>query len=91
MAPVIAAALGDQVFCYFGLTEQIHTDQGAQFESQLMKQLCQLWHVDKTHTTPYHPQANGMVERGNRGLGDALRASCCIDGKKSGTDCCPKS
>ena len=73
-APVVATALDDQVFCYFGLPEQIHTDQGAQFESQLMKELCQLWHVDKTHTTLYHPQANGMVERGNRGLGDALRA-----------------
>ena len=33
-----------------------------------------MWHVDKTHTTPYHPQANEMVERGNRGLEDALRA-----------------
>ena len=51
----------------------MHTDQGAQFESQLMSELCQLWNVAKTHTTPYHPQANGMVERNNRGLGDSLR------------------
>ena len=57
-----------------GLPEQIHTDQGAQFESQLMTELCQLWEVDKTRTTPYHPQANGMVERNNKGLGDSLRA-----------------
>ena len=26
----------------------------------------------KSHTTPYHPQANGVVERGNRDLGDML-------------------
>ena len=73
-APVVAATLDERVFCYMGLPEQIHTDQGAQFESQLMTELCQLWGVDKTRTTPYHPQANGMVERNNKGLGDSLRA-----------------
>lgn len=35
-APVVAWALDEKVFCYMGLPEQIHTDQGAQFESQLM-------------------------------------------------------
>ena len=28
----------------------------------------------KSHTTPYHPQANGVVERGNRDLGDKLHS-----------------
>ena len=41
-APVVAAVLDERVFCYMGLPEQIHTDQGAQFESQLMTELCQL-------------------------------------------------
>ena len=39
-----------------------------------MTELCQLWGVDKTRTTLYHPQVNGMVERNNKGLGDSLRA-----------------
>lgn len=39
-----------------------------------MKELCKAWDVDKSHTTPYHPQANGVVERGNRVIGDSLRA-----------------
>ena len=39
-----------------------------------MEQLCRMWGVSKSHTTPYHPQANGMVERNNRNLGDSLRA-----------------
>ena len=73
-APVVATALDEKIFCYMGLPEQIHTDQGAQFESSLMAELCQLWGVEKTRTTPYHPQANGMVERNNRLLGDSLRA-----------------
>ena len=73
-APTVATTLDERVFCYLGLPEQIHTDQGAQFESQLMKELCQLWGVERTHTTPYHPQGNGVVERNNRQLGDSLRA-----------------
>ena len=39
-----------------------------------MAELRTLWRVNQTHTTPYHPQSNGVVERGNRVLGDALRA-----------------
>jgi len=31
--PTVAQALDQQVFCYFGLPEQMHTDQGAQFQS----------------------------------------------------------
>ena len=73
-APVVAATLNKRVFCYMGLPEQIHTDHEAQFKSQLITELCQLWGVNKTRTTLYHPQANGMVERNNKGLGDSLQA-----------------
>ena len=41
-APVVATARDERVFCYLGLPEQIHTDQGAQFESLLMAEFCQL-------------------------------------------------
>ena len=40
-APVVASTLDERVFCYLGLPEQLHTDQGAQFESQLLAELCQ--------------------------------------------------
>ena len=72
-AQVVAEALESRVFCYFGIPERIHSDQGAQFESKLFGELCALWGTEKSRTTPYHPQANGVVERGNRDLGDALR------------------
>lgn len=62
------------MFCYFGLPEQIHSDLGRQFQSQLVSELCALWQVQQTHTTPYHPQVNGVVECNNNMLGDALRA-----------------
>ena len=39
-----------------------------------MTESSKLWGVAKTRTTPYHPHANGMMERNNKDLGDSLRA-----------------
>ena len=72
--PTVATALDEQIFCYFGLPEQLHSDLGKQFQSRLMAELCSLWRVDQTHTTLYHPQANRVVGRSNRVLRDELRA-----------------
>jgi len=58
-APTVARVLDQHAFCYFGLPEQIHLDQGTQFQSQLMSNLCHLWGVNQTCTTRYHPQGNG--------------------------------
>ena len=52
----------------------IHTDQGREFESRLFRYLCDVLGVDKTRTTPYHPQSDGMVERQNRTIQQMLSA-----------------
>ena len=39
-----------------------------EFESKLFTEMCSLLGIRKTHTTPYHPQSDGMVERFNRTL-----------------------
>ena len=62
------AATVDEMFCRFSPPEQLHSDQGRQFESKLVKEVCKLLEIRKTHTTPYHPQCNGIVERFNRTL-----------------------
>ena len=54
------------VLILFGLPEVIHSDQGRNFESDLFKELCQLLGIEKTRTTPYYPQSDGMVEGLNR-------------------------
>ncbi|XP_067940629.1 uncharacterized protein [Watersipora subatra] len=53
---------------------QDHTDQRAKLKSTLMTELYTLWEVEKTHTTPCHPQANGAVKRNHRVLKNALQA-----------------
>lgn len=41
------------------------SDQGTNFMSSLMSELCRLLSIRKLNTTSYHPQANGLVERFN--------------------------
>uniref|UniRef100_A0AAQ5X1V7 Integrase catalytic domain-containing protein n=1 Tax=Amphiprion ocellaris TaxID=80972 RepID=A0AAQ5X1V7_AMPOC len=55
-----------------GVMEMLHTDMGRQFESEVVKQLCVMLGVRKTHTMPYNPKSDGMVERLNRTVIDQL-------------------
>ena len=75
-AATVANKLVDEVFMRFSPPEQLHSDQGKQFESKLMAELCKLLHIKKTRTSPYHPQYDGMVERFNRTLLNMLAAHC---------------
>ena len=66
------------LFMRFFTPEQIHSDQGRQFEGQLITEVCKLLNINKTRTTPYHPQCDGLVERFNRPLLNML-ATCAKD------------
>ena len=67
-AITVAKKLVDEMFCRFSPPEQLHSDQGQQFESQLIAEVCKILNIHKSRTTPYHPQSDGMVERFNRTL-----------------------
>ena len=67
-ASTVADNLVDEVFLRYSAPEQLHSDQGRQFESHLMTEICKLLQIKKTRTTPYHTQINGLVERFNRTL-----------------------
>ena len=46
-------------FSQFGYPEQIHTDQGKNFDGGLFRELCKMLCITKTRTTPYQPSSNG--------------------------------
>ena len=65
-AVTVANRIVDSVFCRWGVPSQLHFDMGAQFESQTIQEISKILGINKTHTTPYHPQCDGLVERLNR-------------------------
>ena len=71
-ASSIARVVVNEIICRFGIPDTIHTDQGRNFESGLIRDICQLLGVKKTRTVPYHPDSDGLVERFNRTLIDML-------------------
>ncbi len=92
-ADTVAQKLTEEMFLRFSPPEQLHSDQGRQFESILVAEICKVLGIKKTRTTPYHPQGGGMVERFNRTLisllsttikdhhnewEDRLRATCMV-------------
>ena len=52
----------------FGTPLDLHSDQGSNYQSELFREVCKPLDINKTRTSPYHPSANGMVERFNRTL-----------------------
>jgi len=67
-ARTIARKLVEEFISRFVAPYTIHTDQGTDFESNLIKEISTLFDSKKQRTTSYHPQSNGQVERFNKTL-----------------------
>ena len=64
-----------------GIPDEILTDQGSNFTSQLLTEIYRMLHVHPIKTTPYHPQTDGLVERFNKTLKSMLRKVVSKEGK----------
>ena len=73
-APTIANIVYQEYITRHGCPHNILSDQGTNFQSDMLEALYMLLDVDKRRTTPYRPQCDGQTERFNRTLGAMIRA-----------------
>ena len=59
----------------------MHSDQGANYISQIFKELCRMLDIRKTRCSPRNPRANGQVERFNRTLIRMIKAYLVDEGE----------
>ena len=78
-AKTVAKVLMEEYIVHYGVPERIHSDQGGSFEGKVIKHLCAMLGVNKSRTTPYHPEGDGITERFNRTLISMLKTLDPID------------
>ena len=61
-AKTTALAFWNHFSADYSFPEKLLTDQGRNFNSNLIKELCHLVEVRKLRTIPYHPKTNGQYE-----------------------------
>ncbi|TMS39740.1 hypothetical protein L596_006221 [Steinernema carpocapsae] len=71
-ARTVAEALVNDAIMTHSVPEAITSDNAAQFTSELFSELCKLLGTNHIRASPYHPQANGRVERVNKPLVDVI-------------------
>lgn len=74
LADTVARAFYSNWISRFGTPCRLVTDRGSQFGSEVFQTLSRICGIKLQHTTAYHPQANGKVERLHRSLKAAITA-----------------
>jgi len=80
-AKTTAIALVDLFVNHYGLPHRLHSDNGANFTSNVIKEMCKMLGIERSTTTVYHPSGNGQTEKFNKTLLDML--ATLSDTKKS--------
>ncbi|XP_060194960.1 uncharacterized protein LOC132624154 [Lycium barbarum] len=70
---VMADFVKNNFICPFGVPESIITDNGANLNSDLMKDICEQFKITYRNSTAYQPQMNGAVEAANKNIKRILR------------------
>ena len=65
-AKLTASILFKEFIEHYGFPQRLHSDQGRNFEGKIIQELCRLGNIQKSRTTPYYRQGNGVCERFNQ-------------------------
>ena len=72
-AATVAKVLVQKWFFVFSIPHRLHSDRGRSFNNKIIAELCKLFGLAQSFTSPYHPSGNGVCERFNRTLHTLLR------------------
>ena len=61
-AVTVTKRLVDQMFSRFSPPDQLHSDQGKQFKSVVVQEICKFQGMLKSRTSPHHPQCDGVLK-----------------------------
>ena len=69
----VARALVSHLFHTFTTPKVLLSDNGTEFRNELVSEICEHFNIGQTFVVAYHPASNGLVERANRKVLEALR------------------
>ncbi len=71
-AGAVAHALITNLFCPHSTPRVLLSDIGTELRNALLEEICEQFNIKQTFTVTYHPDSNGLVERANRKILEAL-------------------
>ena len=71
----VAKFLYEEVICRHGCPAVVVLDRGSE-NLNIAKELLEAYKIDRIATSAYHPQANGLIERGHDPIVNALSKYC---------------
>ena len=70
----VAKILVEKWFSVFGIPARIHSDQGRSFDNEIISNLCKMYGIRQSTTTPYNPHSNSQCKKFNRTLFNLMRS-----------------
>jgi transposase InsO family protein len=67
-----ARAYATHIIAKHGAGSKLITNQGRNFTSSIFRETCKILGIKQLNTTAYHPQANGVIERFHKSVGEGL-------------------
>ena len=65
---MVARFLKHNIICRYGVPEELITDNGANLNWKMIRQLCQQFKIEHRNSVPYRPQMNGAMEAANNNI-----------------------
>lgn len=72
-ANTIARALVEKFILVYGNFMELKSDQGLEYNNEILKKISEILKIKQTFATAYHPETIGSLERNHRSLNEYLR------------------